>query len=66
MRVVISPFWGQATAMGAAAGSGCAAKLTLRAACQTLAHPHASYLGFYSKVGLSIGPPTLFVSDDLH
>jgi hypothetical protein len=51
MRVVLGPFWGSMTAMGAATGSGSSTRISMRAACQTLAHPHASYLGFYNKVG---------------
>ena len=46
MRVVISPIWGS----WGTVGTGASSRITLRAACQTLGHPHASYLGFYNKV----------------
>lgn len=46
MRVAMTPYWGS---LGATAGTGSAARVALRATCQTLAHPHASYLGFYNK-----------------
>ncbi len=44
--MVLEPVWGG----GTGGGEGAAASVAVRAACQSLAHQHAAYLGFYDKV----------------